>query len=825
MINSKPRFYINPITGRLIKSNRSTFQSLKKRRFRIDGDACFYNTGTAKKCFEKLLKLYPDLVYPSSNFINIPKTFKHGRARAFVKHKNKIIGFIDKKGKKHRLNKPIHSKKELPIIYDSFDVLPNILKKHKPISPEEQYVIEKQIAKSEPLSNININILFNPLHNDFIPTKLNISDEEKNYIINTINQHLLPNKLPPISRNLNISGILKYNNYIIGFIDLDNKIQRFSQPIKIIELPYQSDAIKQIQTIPSKLTESVETIPTELTESKTPSELTESIETIPTELTESIETIPTELTESEPIIFDDRKSISDLLSDDEIETTTPTETITEPTPTEEIETITPAETITEPTPTEEIETITPTETITEPTPTEEMETITQTETITEPTPTEEMETITPPETITEPTPTEEIETITPQETITEPTPTEEMETITPPETITEPTPTEEIETITPPETITEPSEVETISEPSEVETISQPEPSKEIETVTETISEPEPSKEVETVTETISEPEPSEEVETVTETISEPEPSEEVEAVTETISEPEPSEEIEAITETISEPEPSEEIEAITETISEPEPSKEVETITETISEPEPSKEVETVTETISEPEPSKEVETITETISEPEPSKEVETISERPTEKVETITETISKTPTEKVDKKILESIAIQTEDTDTTINKQPSSQETKVSTITPKLSRFVSDASDEFKNKLKLLTISKKITDTLPSIETIKKEDKIKLDEYIQTTPILSEKETQTIVEKIKCLDGEQFDQNEKRCLPCTYYELIWDPEFKMCKPILKEKVVEKKDINKMLLDIDLKGLELITDDKQNIIGYIQK
>jgi len=784
MINSKPRFYINPITGRLIKSNRSTFQSLKKRRFRIDGDACFYNTGTAKKCFEKLLKLYPDLVYPSSNFINIPKTFKHGRARAFVKHKNKIIGFIDKKGKKHRLNKPIHSKKELPIIYDSFDVLPNILKKHKPISPEEQYVIEKQIAKSEPLSNININILFNPLHNDFIPTKLNISDEEKNYIINTINQHLLPNKLPPISRNLNISGILKYNNYIIGFIDLDNKIQRFSQPIKIIELPYQSDAIKQIpskltesvETIPteliesktpSELTESIETIPTELTESKTPSELTESIETIPTELTESIETIPTELTESEPIIFDDRKSISDLLSDDEIETTTPTETITEPTPTKEIETITPAETITEPTPTEEIETITPTETITEPTPTEEMETITQTETITEPTPTEEMETITPPETITEP------------------------------------TPTEEMETITPPETITEPSEVETIS---------QPEPSKEIETVTETISEPEPSKEVETVTETISEPEPSEEVETVTETISEPEPSEEVEAVTETISEPEPSEEIEAITETISEPEPSKEVETITETISEPEPSKEVETVTETISEPEPSKEIETITETISEPEPSKEVETISEP--EPEPSKEVETI-----------TETISETPTEKVDKKILESIAIQTEDTDTIINKQPSSQETKVSTITPKLSRFVSDASDEFKNKLKLLTISKKITDTLPSIETIKKEDKIKLDEYIQTTPILSEKETQTIVEKIKCLDGEQFDQNEKRCLPCTYYELIWDPEFKMCKPILKEKVVEKKDINKMLLDIDLKGLELITDDKQNIIGYIQK
>ena len=61
---------------------------------------------------------------------------------------------------------------------------------------------------------------------------------------------------------------------------------------------------------------------------------------------------------------------------------------------------------------------------------------------------------------------------------------------------------------------------------------------------------------------------------------------------------------------------------------------------------------------------------------------------------------------------------------------------------------------------------------------------------------------KETQTITEQIKCLDGEQYDLNEKRCLPCTYYELIWDSEYKQCKPILKtEFLKQKKEYHKKL------------------------
>jgi hypothetical protein len=149
MNESKPRFFINPITGRMIKSRAKTFRNLKSLGYQVDKHKCLYDVKTAKKCLERILHLYPNIVYPSSNFINIPKTFKHGYIRAFIKHNNKIIGYIDKRGKKYKLYKPIHSTRKLPIVEDPFDSLHLILDKIDRISEKDQRLVEKQIKKSK----------------------------------------------------------------------------------------------------------------------------------------------------------------------------------------------------------------------------------------------------------------------------------------------------------------------------------------------------------------------------------------------------------------------------------------------------------------------------------------------------------------------------------------------------------------------------------------------------------------------------------------------------------------------------------------------------
>ena len=236
MTKSTPKYYISPVSGRLIKSNAKTYDDLKRRRFNIDKEPCLYNVRSAHKCLNKLLRLYPDIVHPSSNFIDIPKTYKHGNVRAFIKDKKRVIGYVDKFGNKHRLYKPIHTKRPIPVVHDSFNVLADILEKQDKISEKDQKTIEKQIIKGEPLTESkNINILFNPIQNDFIPIKTKLADDEKREIINTINKELIPTQLPPITMFSNISGIIKEYDTIVGIINKDNVIQKFPEPIKIID--------------------------------------------------------------------------------------------------------------------------------------------------------------------------------------------------------------------------------------------------------------------------------------------------------------------------------------------------------------------------------------------------------------------------------------------------------------------------------------------------------------------------------------------------------------------------------------------------------------
>ena len=630
MTKSTPKFYISPISGRLIRSDAKTYENLKQRRFNIDKDPCLYNVKSAHKCLNKLLRLYPDIIHPSSNFINIPKTYKHGSVRAFIKDKNKVVGYIDKFGKKHRLYKAIHTKRKIPVVHDGFNVLADIIQKQDKISEKDQKIIEKQITKSEPLQESeNINILFNPMQNDFIPIKTILQDDEKKEIINTINKELIPTRLPPITMFSNISGIIKEYDTIVGIINKDNVIQKFPEPIRIIDEHPQ----KSIPGPPGPQGERGEVGPQG--ERGEQGEVGTSEPSIPDSLTlPETETEETMSTITEP----EEPSIPDSLTLPETEETI--STITE---------VGPEETEAEETEAEETET----------------------------------EETVPEETVSTKT--------VPEETVSTKTVPEETE-------------TEETSTKTEPEE-TEPEETSTKTEPEETETEE---------------TEPEETEPEETSTKT--EPEETETEET--------EPEE---------TETEETEPVSTITETIK-PE---------ETVSTIKPEETVSTI----------KPEETIS-TITEPE-----ETIS-TITEPE-----ETISAK-TDEVE-IEETVS-SKTEEVEPENV---------------------------------------------------IDKNIVDTLPSVTVIKSEDSSVLEQVLKESPVISKQETIEILKGLQCLDGEQLDSNENRCLPCTHYGLVWDAEHKVCKTMLKEEILKEQDKNLLSDGFVLNKLDIISDERGNVVGFLEK
>ena len=65
----------------------------------------------------------------------------------------------------------------------------------------------------------------------------------------------------------------------------------------------------------------------------------------------------------------------------------------------------------------------------------------------------------------------------------------------------------------------------------------------------------------------------------------------------------------------------------------------------------------------------------------------------------------------------------------------------------------------------------------------------------------------ETSKVLKELKCIDGEQLDANKTRCLPCSEYNLVWDPLYKMCKISLKP---PSNDV-------------IIVNERDDIIGYM--
>ena len=289
----QPRFYLNPTTGRLIKSTARVYKKLKKDSILMLRDKCLYNPKSAQHCLTKLLTLYPN-VYPPSNFIKIPKTHKRGSIRAFIKDPRKkyLVGYINKFGKAFRLRRPIITKKKVPIVIDYHNVLHKIITNKNCISEHLQKSVEKQIKAGILLNTIeNTIILFNPIQNDFIPLNKTIGQDEIKSVIKMINNKLIPHELQPITLNLNISAIIIEDNSIIGFVDKYNQLKRFTTPIKIISkrkytplTELTEEEIPETITEPELLLEGLisKTEEEEIPEEEVPEEITKTLPSVTT---------------------------------------------------------------------------------------------------------------------------------------------------------------------------------------------------------------------------------------------------------------------------------------------------------------------------------------------------------------------------------------------------------------------------------------------------------------------------------------------------------------------------------------------------------------
>jgi hypothetical protein len=188
------RYYINPVTGRIIKSTGKTYKELKKRRYILEGDACLYNMTSVKKCLKTINRLYPNVYYPST-FIDIPSTYhkkSNYEAVAFIKNNESVNGYITKNGLLVKLEKPIpvSKTKTLPIVIGE-----NIYEKLEREGMEatsEQNVLLKTQLEDNPLKS-DIKILYNPMQDDYIPVKGDITSEEQDNLLNTINNTLIKN--------------------------------------------------------------------------------------------------------------------------------------------------------------------------------------------------------------------------------------------------------------------------------------------------------------------------------------------------------------------------------------------------------------------------------------------------------------------------------------------------------------------------------------------------------------------------------------------------------------------------------------------------------
>jgi len=240
MTNNKKhivRYYLNPETGRVIKSHTKKFQELMSTRGykrKPTKHSCFYNIKSAEKCLNKLLTLYPGIIHPPSSFAKIPRTYHKGPYRGFIMDTNeeKVIGTVDKHGKMNRLQTPIVPSHRVPIVKDPFGVTASVILQKPALTQDEQTKVQEQLETGKPLSPPEqINLIYNPVFDDIIPVNEQLDHATQVNIVEKVNENLVPLHLPPITPDSNIAGLVKSGDEIIGVVDTDNQIKRFPEPV------------------------------------------------------------------------------------------------------------------------------------------------------------------------------------------------------------------------------------------------------------------------------------------------------------------------------------------------------------------------------------------------------------------------------------------------------------------------------------------------------------------------------------------------------------------------------------------------------------------
>lgn len=260
----KPKFYLSPISGRVIRSTGKTYSKLREDGYILERYNCRYNTKSVKACFQKLGKG----VYPPSDFTKIPKTYKtQGPARAFVyasdNDTSELKGFVDKHGKTFRLKDPITTKRKVPRVSDPTGTLPFVLSR-SPIATDEQTAsITEQIKRGDTISTPeDMSIIYNPVNSHFVPRKRILSNQDDNKqsetdesIIRTINNELVPLSLPPIKPDGDVAGIIEKQdkdnvNRIVGIVTSKNKIRKFKKSIDAKRKGISTQGLPTLQLTP-----------------------------------------------------------------------------------------------------------------------------------------------------------------------------------------------------------------------------------------------------------------------------------------------------------------------------------------------------------------------------------------------------------------------------------------------------------------------------------------------------------------------------------------------------------------------------------------------
>jgi hypothetical protein len=209
--------------------------------------------------------MYPDIVYPPSSLIKIPKTYEKGKARGFIVKDDKVIGVVSKNGKMQRLRDSIDiNTNEIPTVKDPMSALPKVLQNSDLVSKETQTEVQDQIKNDKLLGTPeSTTLIFNPAQNDFVPVNKKTTHVEDIAILDSINKTLIPKTLPPIIENGTIAGVITDDKQVVGIVDVQNNTKKLNKPIDL-------DFFKNRRKLPQK-TSPIHTFFTKRTASSTQS--------------------------------------------------------------------------------------------------------------------------------------------------------------------------------------------------------------------------------------------------------------------------------------------------------------------------------------------------------------------------------------------------------------------------------------------------------------------------------------------------------------------------------------------------------------------------